>query len=130
MRNQTFGLIVTVLGALLSGWVVYGLLYKQSSIEDKTTQAYILAAVIALHLGLEGWRRGSAPSVPASPIRQILGRTCWLLCITMLALTAFGAAGSSMGWIGFAIGVLGNLIGWGKPLVTMNKILGKQSTES
>jgi len=59
MKNRAFGLFVAGIGIAILGWGAYGMLFEQKSIEDKVTQAYVLASIILLYLGLEGWRSGS-----------------------------------------------------------------------
>lgn len=123
--KRAFGIFGVIAGVALLGWVGHDMLLERRSIEERGTQACVVISVGLLHLGLEGWRSGARTADQGNAIRQIVGRVCWSICSAMIALSAFRLVPLTTGWIGFGIGVLGNLIGWGKVLASHNDIFGR-----
>lgn len=123
--KRAFGIFGVIAGVALLGWVGHAMRLEQISIENRGTQICVIMSVALLHWGLEAWRSGSKTADQGGAIRQIVGRGCWIICIAMIALSAFRLVSLTTGWIGFGIGVLGNLIGWGKVLASHNDIFGR-----
>jgi hypothetical protein len=59
--------------------------------------------------------------------RRRIGRYLWIVGVALITLSALRIVSPSTGWIGFGIGVIGNLVGWSKLLVSTSEIFKRNN---